>query len=82
MKDPITQDLVAAALKTAPTATVSVVTYDPSKLLSHVAVAVTILVGLAQFFTVVVNNWGAWIGWWAARWVDARRILAWARRRD
>lgn len=81
MKDPISQDLFAAALKTAPTATITAATYDPSKLLSHAAVAVTILVGLAQFFTVMVNNWGGWISWWVARYGDLRRFVAWARGR-
>ena len=79
LKDPITQDLAVAALKSAPTAALATATYNPGLLLSHIAVGITILVGLAQFFTVVVNNWGAWISWWVARWSDARRIIAWVR---
>lgn len=77
MKDPISQDLIAAVLKTAPTATVAVATYDPSKHLSWAVMGVTLLVGLSQFFTTMVKNWGDWIGWWKARGVDARRLWRW-----
>lgn len=79
MKSQISQDLIAALAKTAPTATVAVATYDPGKHLSWLVMIVTLLVGLSQFFTTMVKNWGEWIGWWKSRWFDAGRFWRWIR---
>ncbi|HDS1654978.1 hypothetical protein I5U23_08155 [Stenotrophomonas maltophilia] len=81
MKDQISQDLLAAMLKTAPTATVAVATFDPARHLSLAVMVVTLLVGLSQFFTTVVKNWGDWMGWLSARWVDGVRLRRWGAHR-
>jgi hypothetical protein len=81
MKDQITQDLMAALARTAPTATVAVATYDPSKHLSMLVMVVSLLVGLSQFFTTMIRNWGDWMSWWKARGADVVRLVRWARGR-
>lgn len=81
MKEQITKDLAESAAKIAPAAGVTVGTYTPGYTLSDVAVICTILFTLIQTFTVVMKNWGDWTAWWSARWLTARRVIAWVRRR-
>ncbi len=81
MKDPISQDLLAALFKSAPTATVAVATYDPTKHLSWAVMIVSLLVGLSQFFSTIVKNWGDWMVWWRARGACVARMWGRARGR-
>ncbi|MGV8959210.1 MAG: hypothetical protein ACOH1V_02325 [Stenotrophomonas sp.] len=79
MNDQISQDILAAFAKSAPTAAVAVATYDPGKHLSWAVMIVSLLVGLSQFFTTMIRNWGEWMGWWKSRGADVARFVRWAR---
>lgn len=81
MKDQITYDLSVAAAKVAPpvaVATASVAgAIDPQSVL----IWLSILYTLALLMTLGIKNWGDWMTWWAARFVQAGRLWAWVRRR-
>lgn len=81
MREQITQDLAVSAAKIAPPAIASALGVENGWTLADWAMLLTIIFTLAQLFTVMVKNWGDWMGWWRIRIADARRLWRWIRRR-
>lgn len=74
VKDPITQDIAAAAGRAAPPIVGAVYTSLSSIPWAIMVSIATLIYTLALTFSVVVKNWGEWTAWIAARWMWANRL--------
>ena len=80
MKDPMTQDVAWAAVKSVPAIAGAVVVRDSidwSALVSHVTMIYTFLLA----FDLMVRHWGWWIAWLKERAATLRRFWNWLRGR-
>ena len=81
MKDPMTQDVARAAMKSAPAITGAVVvrhSIDWSVLVSCVTMTYTAILA----FDVTARHWGLWRAWLKERAATLRRLWNWLRGRQ
>ena len=79
MKDQITTDLGAAALKVAFPATVATAAQVGAIRPESILIWLSILYTLALLLTTVIKNWGDWMKWWSARFAQAKALWKWLR---